>query len=103
MWTLTKGDPLSQADPVIGHRFTVHLPTAEEAGLDQDAEWCVLETPEDRRRIRFHDYKEIYFVPGLYEYLFCEELKCDSPRTVRDLVAGTLERQHTDPASLTVL
>lgn len=94
---------MSQAESVTEPQFTVHLPTAEETGLDQDAEWCILETPEERRRIRFHDYNEIYTVPGLYEHLFYEELKCDSPRTVRNLVAHTLEEQHTDAASLTVL
>ena len=85
--------------------LTLHLPTrtAAQPELDQDAEWCEIETAEGRRRIRFHDYAEIYAVPGLYERLFYEELRCDSPRTVRGVLEGVLRAEDTDPASLVVL
>jgi predicted TPR repeat methyltransferase len=85
--------------------LTVHLParTGAEHELDQDAEWCEVETPEGRKRIRFHDYAEIYAVPGLYERLFYDELRCDSPRTVRELLERVLREQSTDPGSLVVL
>jgi len=82
--------------------LVVHLP-AVEAGCDQDAEWCEIETPEGRRRIRFHDYAEIYEIPGLYERLFYEELDCRSPRVVRELLEDVLTERDTDPASLVVL
>lgn len=52
------------------------------AGDRQDREWCEVRIDGETRRIRFHDYHEIYAIPGLYERLFYEELKCDSPRTV---------------------
>jgi predicted TPR repeat methyltransferase len=85
--------------------LTVHFPAraAAQAELDQDAEWCEVETPEGRRRIRFHDYAEIYAVPGLYERLFYDELRCDSPRTVRGLLEDVLRDEGTDPESLVVL
>lgn len=40
----------------------------------------------ERKRIRFHDYHEVFAIPGLYEQLFYEELKCDSPRTIAGLI-----------------
>lgn len=85
------------------HEFTVHMPAASEARLDQDSEWCEVETSEGRRRIRFHDYAEIYAIPGLYERLFYDELRCDSPRTLRGLLEGVLRDEDTDPSSLVVL
>lgn len=83
--------------------FTVHMPAPSEARLDQDSEWCEVETAEGRRRIRFHDYAEIYAIPGLYERLFYDELRCDSPRTLRGLLEGVLRDEDSDPSSLVVL
>lgn len=53
-----------------------------ESDTDQDEEWCEVRINGTSRRIRFHDYDEIYAIPGLYEQLFYEELRCVSPRTV---------------------
>ncbi len=83
--------------------FTVHMPALGEARLDQDSEWCEVETGAGRRRIRFHDYAEIYAIPGLYERLFYDELRCDSPRTLRGLLEGVLRDEDADPSSLVVL
>jgi hypothetical protein len=83
--------------------FTVHLPRGDDATCAQDAEWCILETADDSRRIRFHDYGEIYAVPGLYEELFYSELKCDSPRTVTALVDEVINDRNIEPAELTAL
>lgn len=78
------------------------LPDVE--GADQDEEWCEVAVNGGRwRRIRFHDYHEIYSVPGLYERLFYEELECESPRTVRELLEQALEDRGTDPEGLRVL
>jgi SAM-dependent methyltransferase len=88
------------ADP---HTLTVHLPAVNGAAHDQDSEWCVVETSEGSRRLRFHDYDEIYAIPGLYERLFYEELRCTSPRVVRRLIEDTLEDREMAPSELTVL
>lgn len=71
--------------------FTVHLPKT--AGLDQNAEWCILQRDGEQRRIRFHDYSEIFAVPGLYEHLFYERLECQSPTVVRSLVGEVVEQR----------
>jgi SAM-dependent methyltransferase len=79
------------------------LPRLDGAALDQDAEWCEIETPAGSRRIRFHDYAGIFSVPGLYERLFYDELECQSPRTVRSLLADVLDERSMAAEDLVVL
>ncbi len=83
-------------------RMQVALP---EPGLsmDQDAEWCVVEINGTWRRVRFHDYGEIYKIPGLYERLFYRILRCQSPSVVRGLLERELRHDGQDPGDLTVL
>ncbi len=83
--------------------FTLRLPDDAQAAADQDQEWCEVEYDGRTRRLRFHDYSDIYSIPGLYEALIYEELRCESPRVIADLVARELERRDTDPAALRVL
>jgi SAM-dependent methyltransferase len=71
--------------------------------LEQDHEWCRVTVDGQTRDIRFHDYEEIYSVPGLYEFLFYERLECCSPAVVRELLAGELDDEDVDPGSLRVL
>jgi len=61
-----------------------------EVGLEQDEEWCEVNDDGEVRRIRFHDYAEIYSVPGLYERIFYDALKCSSPQAVIGLLAEQL-------------
>jgi len=88
-----------------GHkRFEdLRLPPRADAGITQDEEWCEVTIDGERRRIRFHDYAEIYEIPGLYEALFYEALECCSPRTVRSLLETELERADFDPTELVAL
>jgi predicted TPR repeat methyltransferase len=83
--------------------LTVRLPGSGAEELDQDHEWCEVETAEGPRRIRFHDYATIYSIPGLYERLFYDELRCNSPRVVRGLLEDVMEEEGVDPGSLVVL
>ncbi len=52
--------------------------------------------------MRFHDYSDIYDIPGMYERLFHEELKCRSPQIVRGVLEDALARQGRDPSELRV-
>lgn len=54
-------------------------------------------------RVRFHDYRRIYQVPGLYERLFVELLSCNSPQIVTGLLREALEDSRRDPGDLRVL
>ncbi|HWI06470.1 MAG TPA: class I SAM-dependent methyltransferase [Solirubrobacteraceae bacterium] len=85
--------------------YALHLPPKHvRAELDQDEEWCEIETPDgERRRIRFHDYAEIYNVPGLYERLFAERLECSSPKVVTQLLGEALHDAKAKPERLSAL
>jgi predicted TPR repeat methyltransferase len=81
-------------------QYAIHLPPD---ACDQDQEWCELVLGDERRRIRFHDYDEIYSIPGLYERLFYELLECDSPRAVTELLGEQLAAAGRGAAGLRVL
>lgn len=78
----------------------VHIPPA---ASDQDEEWCEVRVDGELRRIRFHDYSAVFSVPGLYERLFHDELECNSPRTVCELLGRALKEDGARPEDLTVL
>ncbi|MBV8992110.1 MAG: methyltransferase domain-containing protein [Pseudonocardiales bacterium] len=82
--------------------FEILLPELD-LDLDQDEEWCEVLVGGERRRIRFHDYHEMYNIPGLYERLFYDTLKCASPRVIRNQLAEVLAKRGTEPSELRVL
>jgi hypothetical protein len=84
----------------ISHQ--VRFPDAQQQ-LSQDEEWCEVLDDGSWRRIRFHDYGDIYSVPGLYEHLFYERLRCQSPSVVSGLLGECVEREGEEPAAMTVL
>ncbi|MFQ5700532.1 MAG: methyltransferase domain-containing protein [Acidobacteriota bacterium] len=71
--------------------------------LSQDREWCVVDVGERWKKIRFHEYDEIYAIPGLYETLFYDVLKCSSPRKVREMLQGCIHDARVAPGDLRVL
>ncbi len=76
----------------------VHFPEA--GSTTQDREWCEVESGGVSQRIRFHDYDEIYAVPGLYEKIFYDHLECGSPEEVVGLLAEHVEAAGVDPSTL---
>ncbi|MGE0702543.1 MAG: methyltransferase [Vicinamibacterales bacterium] len=88
--------------PVRRRSVSLRLPSGEPR-LDQDQEWCEIGTDDGWRRIRFHDYGDIYRVPGLYETLFYDHLHCCSPSRVVGLLADVLSDFPETPADLRVL
>ena len=85
----------------IAHRSTLRndlriaLPPAN-FSFTQDEEWCVVRVNDEWREIRLHDYDELFAVPGLYEHLIYDILKCDSPARIRKLFEAELAaRRHT--------
>lgn len=71
--------------------------------LDQDEESFEFEHDGRRRRLRVHDYAEIYGVPGLYEALVYDTLQCNSPERLADLLERVLVDWPRDPSDLRVL
>lgn len=94
--------PISPRTTRGNRRLTIALP---EPGLamDQDAEWCVVRFDNRWQQIRFHDYDDIYAIPGLYERLFYDVLRCNSPTTIRTLLEQEIEKAGTSPRRFRVL
>jgi SAM-dependent methyltransferase len=82
--------------------FDIAFPQVN-ADAEQDAECCDVTIGGETRRIRFHDYDEIYGVPGLYEHIFYEVLDCRSPSVVCDLLREQLMLGGFAPADQVVL
>jgi 2-polyprenyl-3-methyl-5-hydroxy-6-metoxy-1,4-benzoquinol methylase len=81
----------------------IRMPRQEGHEPSQDHEWCEVVIDGSRRQIRFHDYHEIYRIPGLYEKLFYEKLKCCSPARVARLLTEVLRDFGPAPEELKVL
>ena len=84
-------------------KFDIRFPEPSDDGRDQHEEFCDVMLDGELTRFRFHDYDELYAIPGLYEQLFYEELECNSPAVVRELIGETLEKMDLEPADLRVL
>lgn len=69
----------------------------------QDEEWCLARIDGEWREMRFHDYSEIFEVRGLYERLFYDVLRCDSPATIREMLGAELEEAGVPASELRVL
>jgi len=72
------------------------------AGMNQDEEWIVVNTEQGWRKIRLHDYDEVYEVPGLYERWIYDLFQCRSPQKVADLLLTTIREAGYSPQDLTV-
>jgi SAM-dependent methyltransferase len=70
--------------------------------LDQDEEYFILNGDEEEK-IMFHEYDRIFKVPGLYEKLFHEKLKCKSPSVMRNLLHDQIENGDVRKEDLNIL
>lgn len=96
---------MSQSETLPDPRVStteIALPPRD-VSLKQDREWCVVEVDGRWRKIRFHDYDEIYAIPGLYETLFYEVLKCTSPAKIREMLQCCIHEVGIAPGDLRVL
>ncbi len=80
---------------IQGGPFSIRFPKKRD--LDQDEEWCQVEIDGQWQKIRFHDYSQVYNIPGLYETIFYRTLRCNSPNKVAGLLEETLN-EHSFPA-----
>ncbi|MFG0274541.1 MAG: class I SAM-dependent DNA methyltransferase [Phycisphaerales bacterium] len=91
--------------PDLQHRIEsleIALPAPGDR-LEQDEEWVVVRTGKQWKKIRLHDYADVYRVPGLYEKWVYEILQCASPRKIRQLLARAMQNANADPASLVTI
>lgn len=85
-------------------RYPIQFPPANTENLDQDEAYFFLTDGDgERQRIRFHSYDELYKRPGLYEQLFYERLKCQSPQKVASILRHTVEEAREHFSELRVL
>jgi predicted TPR repeat methyltransferase len=96
-------DVRAETTIAIESELELVIPMAAEAARDQDEEWCEVRHDGEVRRIRFHDYAEVFSIPGLYERIFHETLECDSPRTVCSLLDRALRDSDVQAEELNVL
>jgi SAM-dependent methyltransferase len=82
-------------------QLEVALPAPDDT-LEQDEEWVVVKTESGWRKIRLHDYGEVYAIPGLYERWVYEILGCQSPQKIRELLTRGLKKADVKPESLCV-
>ena len=85
-------------------QFRINFPKINAHDLDQDEEYFFLTEPEDKKRkMLFHEYAEIYKIKGLYEHLFYERLKCNSPTKVAEALKYSLSQVQENLSELRVL
>jgi len=87
----------------MGKRNKIQFPRTDAHNVDQDEAFFYLLELDDKRKIRFHDYDEIYKIPGLYEQLFYERLKCRSPNKVSEILKSAVDQSQDNFTELRVL
>ena len=71
--------------------------------VEQNEEYFDLVTEEGRERIRIHEYGRVYDVPGLYEEVVYNKLRCDSPQVITDLLKESMQTHGDGRVPLRVL
>lgn len=81
---------------------TIEIPLSANE-LSQDQEYILVDHGDFRKKVRIHDYRELYSVPGLYEQVVYNILQCQSPRVVTSLLRQQIAKDGIDPDQLNVL
>lgn len=84
-------------------RHRIQFPKTESSNLNQNEAYFYLQASGRRRKIRFHDYDEIYQVQGLYEQVFYDRLKCTSPTKVATILESAVKQSQDSFTELRVL
>ncbi|MFO7892508.1 MAG: class I SAM-dependent methyltransferase [Longimicrobiales bacterium] len=95
--------PSGHAGPILPRHRIEFPPPSGETTPDQDEAAFYLVEDGTRQKIRFHEYGEIYQRQGLYEQLFYDRLKCESPGKVSEILQSTLEKNGAQHSELRVL
>jgi len=85
-------------------KYRIKFPKKKANDLEQNEEFCFLvDSDAQERKILFHEYGEIYKIQGLYEQLFYERLKCNSPAKVAEALKYSVSQVHEHFSELRVL
>ncbi|MCF6209127.1 MAG: methyltransferase [Gammaproteobacteria bacterium] len=88
---------------VMTIRHQIQFPKDELTSINQDEAYFYLQGSGGKRKIRFHDYDEIYQVPGLYEQIFYDRLKCTSPGKVASILESAVKQYQNNFTELRIL
>lgn len=78
-------------------RHRIQFPKVDVDNLSQsETYFYIIEDDGAKTKIKFHDYDRIYDTPGLYEQLFHDRLKCNSPSKVADILKKAVDQSDED-------
>ncbi len=94
--------PIDNADLAqdIETQYPIRFPKEQ---FEQNEEWFEYEDAGSWKRLKIHDYAEIFKVPGLYEDLVYTTLRCTSPTRITRMLDQVLEDWPDEPSDLRVL
>lgn len=82
----------------------IQFPKQEAHKLAQDEVFFyVIDENGQQNKLRFHDYDRIYEIPGLYEQVFYDRLKCNSPAKVTEILKSAIAQSNENFSELRVL
>ena len=87
----------------MAKRHRIQFPPSDVRELCQDEVYFYLMEGDSKEKIRLHDYHRIFEVPGLYEQVVYERLKCQSPATVVDVLRYSVSQCQRHLNELRVL
>lgn len=87
----------------MARRHRIQFPPGDVRELCQDEVYFYLIEGASRKKIRLHEYDRIYEVPGLYEQVVYDRLKCQSPTIVADVLRNSVSQSHQRLNELRVL
>jgi len=87
----------------VNRRHRIQFPAIDARDLPQDEVFFHLVQGSERETIRLHDYDRIYSIPGLYEQVVYDRLKCQSPSRVAGVLDYALQQEGNGLNTLRVL
>ncbi|MFQ5575201.1 MAG: methyltransferase domain-containing protein, partial [Terriglobia bacterium] len=85
-------------------RHRIQFPAINVRELSQDEVYFYLLDGEGQKtKIRLHEYDRLYQIPGLYEQVVYERLKCQSPSIVTEVLKYALSQSDQRLSELRVL
>ena len=87
----------------MNKRHRVQFPKNELSDTTQSESYIFLQRTSNNRKLLFHDYDEIYQIPGLYEQIFYDRLKCTSPTKVTAILESSIKQSPDNFTELRVL
>ncbi|MDJ1183753.1 class I SAM-dependent DNA methyltransferase [Roseofilum casamattae] len=86
----------------MSNNFQVRLPDNIQDLPINEEYFFIMENGQERR-LKLHDYADVYRIPGLYNYLALEKLDYRSPEVMATLLTETLQESGESASDLNLL